>query len=99
MGIADLEATLATHRDALGELGARLKLDCGPEGPILVDGTTRPATLSREDGEADCTIIASTGTLLQVLAGELDAAEAMMTGMLRLEGSTTVAMQLTSLIG
>ena len=99
MGIADIETTLATHRDALGELGAKVKFDCGTEGVIVVDGTTRPATLSRDDAETDCTIIAPSETLRQVLAGDLNGTVAVMTGKLRLKGSTTVAMKLTSLLG
>ena len=65
------------------------------EGAIMVDGAgVRPG-----DEDADVTLTASVEVFEQLLAGDLSAASAFMTGKLAVEGSMGLAMKLGSVLG
>lgn len=65
------------------------------EGSIMVDGAgVRPG-----DEEADVTLTASVEVFEQLLAGDLSAASAFMTGKLAVEGSMALAMKLGAVLG
>ena len=65
------------------------------EGSIMVDG----AGVRAGDDEADVTQTASVEVFEQLLAGDLSAASAFMTGKLAVEGSMGLAMKLGSVLG
>lgn len=65
------------------------------EGSVMVDGAgVRPG-----DEEADVTLTASVEVFEQLLAGDLSAASAFMTGKLAVEGSMALAMKLGAVLG
>jgi putative sterol carrier protein len=65
------------------------------EGAIMVDGAGARAG----DEEADVTLTASVEVFEQLLAGDLSAASAFMTGKLTVEGSMGLAMKLGAVLG
>ena len=65
------------------------------EGSIMVDG----AGVRAGDDGADVTLTASVEVFEQLLAGDLSAASAFMTGKLAVEGSMGLAMKLGSVLG
>ena len=65
------------------------------EGAIMVDG----AGVRAGDEDEDVTLTASVEVFEQLLAGDLSAASAFMTGKLAVEGSMGLAMKLGSVLG
>ena len=78
-------------------LGATVKFAVD-DGVIYVDGKTVPNVVSNEDKDADCTIRVSLENFTKMLAGDLDATLAYMTGRLKVEGNMGVAMKLSSVL-
>jgi len=88
---------------AVNELNGRLKGEgfdgsarfvLTDEGSILIDG----AGAREGEGPADVTLTASADTFQQILAGDLDATSAFMTGKLALDGDMGTAMKLAALL-
>jgi putative sterol carrier protein len=97
----DLKAATKVLRERVGSdsgLGTTLKLDCGSEGVVLIDGAKVPNTVSNEDGDAACTIGLSMDTLARLLLRELEPTAAFMMGKLKVDGDMGVAMKLQHLI-
>jgi putative sterol carrier protein len=65
------------------------------EGAIMVDG----GGVRAGDDDADVTLTAETEVFEQILAGELSAASAFMTGKLSVDGNMGLAMKLGSVLG
>ena len=65
------------------------------EGSVVVDGAGARAG----DDDADVTLTASPDVFQQIVAGELDATAAYMTGKLTLDGDMGRAMQLAQILG
>ncbi len=65
------------------------------EGAIMVDGTG----VHEGDAEADVTLTATADVFEQLLAGDLSAASAFMSGKLSVDGSMGLAMKLGSVLG
>ena len=82
----------------LAALGYKVKFALDGEGVILVDATQTPATLSNDDGEADCTIRLSEDRLAELIDGRLSPTLAYTLGQIKVEGSLGVAMKLASLL-
>ncbi len=82
-------------------LGYRVKFDLGEEGALLWDGTVTPTEIATADGDAaaDTTLRITLDDLGKLLAGSLDPTMAYMTGKLKVEGSTGVAMKLAAMLG
>jgi putative sterol carrier protein len=95
--IDDVEAKLTEVADRLPAVDAKVKLDLSPEGILLVDATQSPATISRGDGEADCTITADADMMAQIVDGSVNPMFAFMSGKLKVDGSLGVAQKLTEL--
>ena len=84
-------------REQLGDgsgLGATVKFAFGEDGVIFVDGVSTPNSVSNEDKDAECTIQVSLDDFKKLVAGELDAAAALVEGRIRIEGDMGVAMKL-----
>ena len=71
-----------------------VKFSIEDEGSIVVD--SEGVRISEE--ETDCTLIASLETFTSILNGEMNATEAYMTGSLKVEGSMSAAMELSSIL-
>lgn len=94
MSIQDIADRLKPQVASAG-FDRSVKLDTGADGVLLIDG----ATVSTEDGPADCTIALTLDDLESMIAGELDPTTAFMSGKLKIEGDMTVAMALSQLLG
>jgi putative sterol carrier protein len=87
--VAALNARLAG-----GEIGGSVKFEIEDAGAVRIDeGGARI-----DDGDADCTLIASRDTFESLLAGDLDPTAAFMSGRLRVEGDMGLAMRLGALL-
>ena len=70
------------------------KFEIEDEGAIVIDEGGARAS----DDAADVTLIASADTFQDILAGNLDATSAFMTGRLKLDGDMGLAMRLGSVL-
>ena len=78
-----------------GGFGGVAKFVIPGEGAIMVDG----AGVREGDEDADVTLTATTEVFEQLLAGDLSAASAFMTGKLSVDGSMGLAMKLGQVLG
>ena len=95
--IDDVESKLREVADRLSAVDATIKLDLAREGVLFVDATHSPATIDRDDRDADCTITADPDMMAQIVEGSLNPMFAFMSGKLRVDGSLAVAQRLTEL--
>jgi len=79
-------------------LNAIFKFDFGDDGLIVVDGKQNPAVVSREDAQADTTVLCSTAILQKILDGSQDPTMAFMTGKIKIQGSMGNAMKLSAFL-
>ena len=98
MSLETATRQLEPHLPQLATLGYKVKFVIQDEGVILVDATQTPATLSHDDGEADCTIRLTEDRLAQLINGRLSPTLAYTLGQIKVEGSLGVAMKLASLL-
>ena len=75
-------------------LDSSVKFKIEDEGSIVVDSDG----VRVSDEETDCTLIASLDVFTKILDGDMNATEAYMTGSLKVEGSMSAAMELSSLL-
>ena len=82
-------------------LGYRVKFDLGDDGVLLWDGTVTPPEIgaTEDDPEADTVLRLTVEDLGKLLSGTLDPTLAYMTGKLKIQGSTGVAMKLATMLG
>lgn len=66
---------------------------------ILIDGTGDSNTVSKEDGEASCTITTTSDTFAQLQSGDLNPMAAVMGGKVKIAGDMGLAMKLQTLLG
>jgi putative sterol carrier protein len=97
MSVADIESAFAARLDQFSELNAKLKFDFGDDR-LFIDGTQKPAVMTHDDDDADCTLVISPDNLTKIMHGELDATMAFMTGKLKVKGNTGIAMKLASVL-
>ena len=71
-----------------------VKFKIEDEGSIVVDSEG----VRVSDEETDCTLIASLDVFTKILDGDINATEAYMTGSLKVEGSMSAAMELSSIL-
>ena len=65
---------------------------------VFVDGTGNGNEVSQSDEEADCTIITSAATLLELQNGDLNPMMAVMGGKVKIAGDMGLAMKVQSLM-
>ena len=94
MGIQDIAEGLRPKVESSG-FDRSVKFDTGPDGVILIDGST----ISTTDGPADCTISLAIDDLEALISGDLSPTTAFMTGKLKIEGDMSVAMALSQFVG
>ena len=81
----------------LKPFGAKLKFVVD-ETSIVIDGTGESNEIRMSDEEADCTITASSETIVKMRKGDLNPMMAVMMGKIKIKGDMTLAMKLQSLI-
>ena len=91
-----LEKAVAAINDKMAgaTFDSSVKFKIEDEGSIVVDSDG--VWVSEE--ETDCTLIASLEVFTKILDGDMNATEAYMTGSLKVEGSMSAAMELSSLL-
>jgi putative sterol carrier protein len=98
MSLDSVTAQIEAQLPQLATLGYKVKFAIEDEGVILVDASQVPATLSHDDGEADCTIRLTEDRLAKLIDGRLSPTLAYTLGQIKVEGSLGVAMKLASLL-
>jgi len=76
----------------------KIKYCCHEGGVVNIDWSVDPAKVSNVDGEVDCTVELSLGTLEAMVIGNLDPSAAFARGKLRLIGDLSIAMRMTSIL-
>ena len=91
-----LEKAVAAINDKMAEatFDSSVKFKIEDEGSVVVDSDG----VRVSDEETDCTLIASLDVFTKILDGDMNATEAYMTGSLKVEGSMSAAMELSSLL-
>ena len=91
-----LEKAVAAINDKMAgaAFDSSVKFKIEDEGSIVVDSDG----VRISDEETDCTLIASLDVFSKILDGDMNATEAYMTGSLKVEGSMSAAMELSSLL-
>jgi putative sterol carrier protein len=97
MSVSEIETAFAERLDKFGDLGATVKFDFGDDR-LWIDGTQKPAVMSHEDKDAECTLSITPENLVAIQQGKLDATMAFMTGKLKVKGNTGIAMKLSSVM-
>jgi putative sterol carrier protein len=97
MSVSEIESAFASRLDQFGDLGAKVKFDFGDDR-LWIDGTQKPAVMTHDDNDADCTLTVSPENLIAIQQGKLDATMAFMTGKLKVKGNTAIAMKLSSVM-
>ena len=98
MSLNQITDQIRAQLPQLASLGYKVKFALDGGAVILIDASQVPATLSNEDGEADCTIRLSEDRLQQLLDGRMSPTLAYTLGQIKVEGSLGVAMKLASLL-
>ncbi|WP_029011215.1 SCP2 sterol-binding domain-containing protein [Azospirillum halopraeferens] len=97
--VDDLVRNMQSRSAELRSLNARVRFVLGaPDAIILLDARSTPVTVTRADGEAECTLRLSPENLGKLMDGRLNPMLAYTMGKLKVEGSTGIAMKLASLL-
>jgi hypothetical protein len=105
MSLEALTEQLKTQAAMNPPLGYRVKFDLGEHGVLLWDGTVTPPEIGaltdsgEGDAPADTVLRLTLDDLDKLLSGTLDPTLAYMTGKLKIQGSTGVAMKLAAMLG
>ena len=97
MSVSEIEAAFSQRLEQFGDLGATIKFDFGDDR-LFIDGTVTPAVMTHADDAADCTLKITAEDLGKIMQGQLDPTMAFMTGKLKVQGSTAIAMKLSSVL-
>lgn len=98
MTYSDVVETFRSRALEFAPLNARVLLDLGEDGCLLVDATDSPPTVREGAGEADCTIRVSLENLEKLMSGAMSPTLAYTLGRLKIEGSMGLAMKVASLL-
>lgn len=98
MTFENIEKTIREKLSYAPQLRAKIKLDFGDDGLILIDGTQTPAVMSNDDDDADTTFLCSLSLFNEIIDGTQDPTMAFMTGKLKIQGSMGYAMKISTLL-
>ncbi len=98
MSLESVTAEIEAQLPQLAALGYKVKFAITDVGVVLIDAAHTPATISHDDGEADCTIRLTEDRLSQLIDGRLSPTLAYTLGQIKVEGSLGVAMKLAGLL-
>jgi len=93
----DLVRTISTKAGQSSALGSILKFNFG-DRQIVIDGSADTNHVATEDQTADCTVTLSLEDFNNLISGDLNPMNAMMTGKMKIDGDMGVAMKLQSLL-
>lgn len=93
--LTDRIAKAATGKEGFGKV---ILLDLGEDGAIRIDGSGESTIVDNTSGAADATIKLSKDTLAKLMAGQLSAPKAVMTGKVALKGDAKLALKLASFL-
>jgi len=94
----DVFATIKKKAEGSQPLGATAKFEIENEGTVYIDGAGDKNVVSTSNKDSDVTIGISIDTLVKLRSGELSGMKAMMSGLIKITGSMTVAMKVQSLM-
>ncbi|MCL6282232.1 SCP2 sterol-binding domain-containing protein [Ruegeria sp. 2012CJ41-6] len=92
--LLDQAVSALNEKLAGGAFSATAKFDVADLGAIMLDGSGARVG----DDAADVTLRADVDTFQQIVAGDLDATGAFMSGRLTVDGDMSLAMQLASVL-
>jgi putative sterol carrier protein len=98
MTLEETAEVLRQHASGKPAIGARVKIDLGAAGQLVVDGTGANNVILTEDGPAGCTLIMSAADFGALLDGSLSPMPAYMSGRMKITGDMGLAMRLAQLI-
>ncbi len=98
MTFEETAEVLRQHVSGKPAIGARVKLDLGAAGQLLLDGTGSANIIHADGGPAECTITISLDDFGAMLAGTLSPMPAFMDGRMKITGDMGLAMRLAQLI-
>ena len=99
MNLDELTKGMADKIGESASVSTTVKFDFGDDGIISLDTKATPPVINNEDIDADCTVIVSMADFGEIIAGNLNAQMAFMTGKLKIEGDMGIAMQLGQILG
>jgi putative sterol carrier protein len=99
--VMSIDAIIQGLQGKLAQFGLarRIKINLEEGSVIVIDGTSTPPSISRDDGPADVTLTIAATDLQQILDGDLNPQMAFMTGKLKVDGDMSLAMQLGQALG
>ncbi|MCK5041385.1 MAG: SCP2 sterol-binding domain-containing protein [Sphingomonadales bacterium] len=99
MDLAELTKGMEEKVSGGVSLATTVKFDFGDDGIISLDTKASPPVVSNDDIDADCTVVVTMDDFKEIVAGNLNAQMAFMTGKLKIEGDMGIAMQLGQILG
>ncbi len=96
MELSDMIDQLKKQASNVAPFGAKMKFILDGKS-IIIDGHNHNE-VTESDGEADCTIITDSESLIKMKNGDLNPMMAVMTGKVKIKGDMGLAMKLQSLI-
>ena len=98
MTLDQIEAKMRSRLAQFHAFNAVPRFDFGKDGLLRLDASRSPATLSRDDGDAVCTIRMTLDDFGKMLEGSLNPTLAFATGKLKVQGSMGSALKLAALL-
>ena len=98
MSLEGLTEELRKRAAQSPKLGHTVKFVLEDGGVIFWDGTGEQTVFSNQDAEAETVMRLSADNLEKLIAGTLDPTMAYMTGKLKVEGKTGVALKINSML-
>ena len=96
--VEDIVRELQSRSTSFRGLKAAVRFALEDGEVVRVDAREAPVAVSREDGDADCTIRISAENLKKLMDGRLNPMLAFTMGKLKVDGSMGVAMKLAQLL-
>jgi putative sterol carrier protein len=82
-----------------GIAGKVVTFDFGDDGAVRIDGAATPATVSNDNGPADCKVKVSMADFMEIASGKQNPQMAFMMGKLKVDGDMSIALQLGKILG